>query len=490
MNLFQNVLVVLIGFLLSEMLFSMKLHHQLIDRLVRRGSGGLKTLLAAFLLSSYFLSIVFSHTLVVIAMIPVVNSVLERMKNAPDKRLAGSYLYLSLTFGANAGSLASLSGSPQNLMTLALAEFFNFRGTELVSFLSWFAIGLPATLVLLGTGWCVIFISARASGAFSLPMDRHEFSGPERISRRSVFLLVFNISVVVILTVIQFVFRPEPSYYSLNIVDLCFLGYGAAAVFFAFILPVKDFSAGSFLRNTIQLLLVIMGFPLIFFHRLALELHRRTGAPPEYVAGFCGHALRSYADVVWKSIFREPFPGFDTRNGNARLSANLIVRDIPYIGLSIVFLIGAVLFFLVGAPVNLMVSASTGLPATWVRNALGIAMSLSADARWLNLFFLVILVMFASELLSNTALILIFAPLASLYSSQAGFSSLVLLLAVTIAASSAVMTPFATMANTLSYTGIEHISLKRVVIPGFFMNLASAGLTTITFLLLSKLLPP
>jgi sodium-dependent dicarboxylate transporter 2/3/5 len=105
-----------------------------------------------------------------------------------------------------------------------------------------------------------------------------------------------------------------------------------------------------------------------------------------------------------------------------------------------------------------------------------------------QLLSLIIVIIFSSELLSNTALIVMFTPLAGALALQTSLLPIIMLLTITIAASSVFMTPVATAANTLAYGGIEHVSLKKILIPGFFMNLIAALLTALFFSLLSLLM--
>ena len=69
MNLLQNSVIILTGFLLSEMLVSAGMHQRLIELLLRHSGKNLNALLTAILLISYTLSIFISHTIVVISMI-------------------------------------------------------------------------------------------------------------------------------------------------------------------------------------------------------------------------------------------------------------------------------------------------------------------------------------------------------------------------------------------------------------------------------------
>jgi sodium-dependent dicarboxylate transporter 2/3/5 len=166
MNLLQNSVMILTGFLLSEMLVAARMHQRLIELLLRHSGKNLSALLTAILLISYTLSIFISHTIVVIAMIPVINRLLSLVQQKDERRIAASLLYLALTFGSNSGGMASLTGSPQNILAIALTELFTFEGRNLITFFSWLGAGVPATLNLLFFGRTIILFTAKP---FSIP---------------------------------------------------------------------------------------------------------------------------------------------------------------------------------------------------------------------------------------------------------------------------------------------------------------------------------
>lgn len=174
-------------------------------------------------------------------------------------------------------------------------------------------------------------------------------------------------------------------------------------------------------------------------------------------------------------------------NANSTLSINLIMKDLPCFGIFLLVVVGMILFALLKAGDNPTTPEVDGYLLTLAKTTILDAMKPLGN-HFLQLLCLIIVIIFSSELLSNTALILMFTPLASALALQASLSPIIMLLTITIAASSAFMTPVATAANTLAFGSIEHVSLKMILIPGFFMNLIAALLTALLFSLLSLLM--
>ncbi len=485
MNLLQNSVIILTGFLLSEMLVAARVHHRLIELLLRHTGKNLSALLTAILLISYTLSIFISHTIVVISMIPVINHLLSLVELRDEKRIAASLLYLALTFGSNCGGMASLTGSPQNLLAIALAELFKFEDRHLITFFSWLAAGVPATLILLFFGWAIILFSAKP---FSIPSIFSQSSDtPTILPNKPLLFLISNLLLISTLTAMQFFFKPAPILFGMNRIDLCFLLYGIIFLFVAFIIPKKRLSLEAFLMNTLFLLLNLTGFPLIFISRLCREVESRMRIPLNRFYRVIERFLQRLFDHIWYHFFREPITNLDKPNPDSFLSINLIMKDLPCFGIFLLVVVGMILFALLKAWDNPATPEVDGYLLTLAKSTILNAMKPFGN-HFLQLLSLIIVIIFSSELLSNTALILMFTPLANAFALQTSLSPIIMLLTITIAASSAFMTPVATAANTLAFGGIEHVSLKMILIPGFFMNLIAALLTASLFSLLSLLM--
>lgn len=485
MNLLQNSIIILTGFLLSEMLVAARMHHRLIHFLLRHSGNNLGTLLTAILLISYTLSIFISHTIVLISMIPIINRMLSLVEHNDERRVAASLFYLALTFGSNTGGMASLTGSPQNMLAITLAEFFTFEGRNIISFFSWLGVGVPATLILLFWGWVIILVTAKP---FCIPSLFSESSDKLAVfPHKALLFLTGNLLLISTLSALQFLYTPTPIFFTLNTIDLGFLLYGTAFLFVALILPKTKISLRALFMNTIFLLLHLFLFPLIFISRLCRELESRMGVPMKNSYGAIDNLILQIVQRVWTRCFREPIANLDSTHANSMLSINLIMKDLPYFGIFLLSIVGMILFALLKgwdnpATPELDISLLTLTKSTILKAIPPVS------NHFLQLLFLIIVIIFSSELLSNTALILIFTPLSSDLALLTSLSPIMMLLTITIAASSAFMTPVATAANTLAFGGIEHVSLKMILLPGLFMNLVAALWTALLFSLLTGLL--
>ncbi len=109
--------------------------------------------------------------------------------------------------------------------------------------------------------------------------------------------------------------------------------------------------------------------------------------------------------------------------------------------------------------------------ADWAESIIPTGLSLFA------LFFLIALATsFSTEMLSNTAVQLSFFVITIPLAQTLGFSALAMLMIVTLSSTSAFMSPIATGVNGLAFGGVKGVSFSRMLVVGFFMNIAGAGL--------------
>ena len=79
---------------------------------------------------------------------------------------------------------------------------------------------------------------------------------------------------------------------------------------------------------------------------------------------------------------------------------------------------------------------------------------------------------FSTEVLSNTAVQISFFVVALPLAAALDFSALAILIIITLASTSAFMSPIATGVNGLAFGGVKGVSLNWMLLVGFFMNIA------------------
>ena len=146
------------GFIVALAMERWKLH-QRIALLVLRFSGDRPAfLIGGFMTVSAFLSMWVSNTATTLMMLPIAVSVVATVKsgrvgNTQVESILPKALMLSLAYGASAGGMATLVGTPPNAFFAGFVK--ETYGIE-VGFLDWMAVGLPISILMLIMIWLML----------------------------------------------------------------------------------------------------------------------------------------------------------------------------------------------------------------------------------------------------------------------------------------------------------------------------------------------
>ena len=482
MNWLQNIIILIIGFLLSQILIAARTHHRLIEYLLghsRTTTGGLLT---ATLFLSYGLSIFFSNTVVVLAMLPVVRKLMAVFKNVKNRKKLAALFYCALIFGANTGGMASMTGSPLNIAAAGFADFQSFPGTEHLTFFSWLMAGVPLTFVLILAGRWLLLTNTPADLEPSVPLALHRAGS--FLPKKPLLFFIGNVVLIFVLSAAQFLFTPGSLVSGLNIIDLSFIMYLLIILFFSFIFPRKVATARNTVKNIFFLLLFLAAFPVILASKTLEQLEKRLHVPSRKVYTALDRFLLNMINFFWKNLFGETFSSLSIYNFNSVLSINRIILEIPWFGLLLMSFSALLLLLIISIGDNPATPDIDGWIFTLFKNFSSWITS-SSNNPALLFGIIGISTIFATEIFNNTTVLFVLSP--AILAVQPAFPSeqLLLLLLVTVAASGAFMSPVATPVNELAFGGLEKVSIKTVLRLGFFMNLIAAALMTAGFLLLS-----
>jgi solute carrier family 13 (sodium-dependent dicarboxylate transporter), member 2/3/5 len=124
------------------------------------------------------------------------------------------------------------------------------------------------------------------------------------------------------------------------------------------------------------------------------------------------------------------------------------------------------------------ISLANGLENAGLMKQLGEWLSQFAVDQFILLLIVTLVTMFLSEVMSNVAQVIVFAPVVSSLADAIGMNPLVLGIAMTLAASCASMLPMGTPPNAIVFAS-GHIKLKQMLKAGFVMNIIAAILITL-----------
>lgn len=139
------------GFMIAIAMEKWNLHKRIALTIVKYTGTDANSIIFGFMLSTYFLSMWLSNTATAVMMLPIGISIInlcinESNCNTKSARNFAICMMLGIAYGANIGGIATLIGTPPNLVLLAyIKEMYNYE----ISFAKWLLFGLPFSFMLL-----------------------------------------------------------------------------------------------------------------------------------------------------------------------------------------------------------------------------------------------------------------------------------------------------------------------------------------------------
>ena len=155
------------GFVLALALEKTGLHYRIALWILRKTGTKDHQLLVGFMLATAFMSMWISNTATAIMMLPIASSVIAILEPQQREKLARPIL-LSVAWAANIGGMATLIGTPPNMI---FAGFMSEQLNRQIGFVEWLPVGLSASVLL---GSIAYFILRRGLGQNELSPAEEE----------------------------------------------------------------------------------------------------------------------------------------------------------------------------------------------------------------------------------------------------------------------------------------------------------------------------
>lgn len=479
MSWLQNSIAVVISFLIARIMIDADIHRSYVQHLLKKSRSDFSSFITGILFTSYFFSIFFSNTVVVISMIPVIKIILDGMEDPLERQRVSTPVILAMIYGANIGGMASLTGCPLNIVFSGFIEINKVPGRENVTFFSWLLLGIPATLVMIALSRVVLKLGEKGMTMESRITILEKTPEPKTVKKYTLFFIV-NMVILVILTAVQFMLKPRGLLFGLNAVDILMTVYLLGFLFFSFIFPRGKRTFTSYKKNLLHFLLFVILFVPIGLVELAKDIISRFRLKGMRVVKKADLRLLAFFNRVWSFFFKEKRKSLKSKNPYTFVSLNRLEYDLPFFGLLFMGVVLLAVFFIVTLGDNPATGKLDGYVLTFFEN-FSVKFIPSGDHVFLFLLAVVMVSIFFTEIVNNTAVVLIMFPLVLKMISTLPFNPLFALLAVTTAASGAFMTPIATPVNAISFAGFKGVSLKKMLVLGVVLNILCGLWITVLF---------
>jgi len=143
------------GFVLAIAIERWNLHRRIALTIINLMGAGISRIILGFMVATAVLSMWISNTATSVMMLPIGMAIVQQLKDNPateenETLLFGKSLMLAIAYAASIGGVATLIGTPPNLVLAGVLE--EIYGIEL-SFVEWMKFGLPISLIMLTACW-------------------------------------------------------------------------------------------------------------------------------------------------------------------------------------------------------------------------------------------------------------------------------------------------------------------------------------------------
>ncbi|MBK8555440.1 MAG: DASS family sodium-coupled anion symporter [Lewinellaceae bacterium] len=143
------------GFILAIAIERWNLHKRLALNIIHLIGTNVNSIVLGFMVATAFLSMWISNTASAVMMLPIGMAIIKQLKDNPDtiedeNRVFGKVLMLGIAYSASIGGIATLIGTPPNLVLAGIVR--ELYGID-ISFSKWLMFGLPISTLLLLVCW-------------------------------------------------------------------------------------------------------------------------------------------------------------------------------------------------------------------------------------------------------------------------------------------------------------------------------------------------
>ncbi len=143
------------GFIIAIGIEKYHLHKRIAMMIIKFIGSNVKMIIMGFMIATAFLSMWISNTATAVMLLPVGMAIVLQLKDDPstpenETQMFGQALMLAIAYSASIGGMATLIGTPPNLV---LAGVVKETLGETITFSQWFIFGFPLVVILLSITW-------------------------------------------------------------------------------------------------------------------------------------------------------------------------------------------------------------------------------------------------------------------------------------------------------------------------------------------------
>lgn len=167
------------GFIIAIAIEKWNLHKRIALNIINLIGSNINRIILGFMVATAFLSMWISNTATSVMMLPIGIAIITQLKDNPatkkdENLIFGKALMLAIAYSASIGGIATLIGTPPNLVLAGIvSETYGYE----ITFSQWFIFGFPISVLLL-------FICWKYLTSFAFSFNQKEFPGGKKEIKR------------------------------------------------------------------------------------------------------------------------------------------------------------------------------------------------------------------------------------------------------------------------------------------------------------------
>ncbi len=138
------------GFMIAVAIEKWGLHRRIALNTILHTGTNSRHIILGFMIATAFVSMWISNTATAVMMLPIGMAIISQLSHDQRPKEFSKALMLSIAYAASIGGMATLIGTPTNLVFAGIVR--ETYQTE-ITFLQWMVVGLPVSIVLLVISW-------------------------------------------------------------------------------------------------------------------------------------------------------------------------------------------------------------------------------------------------------------------------------------------------------------------------------------------------
>ncbi len=169
------------GFLVALAMERWDLHRRIALKILMFFGVEAKRILLGFMVATAFLSMWISNTATAMMMVPIALAVIVNLENLTTPESVRPFsiaIFLGIAYSATIGGIATLVGTPPNLVLARLIQIL-FPAIPEINFVTWMIFALPLSLIFLTVTWFILK-SRYCTHSEAIKIDAGTFAGQLR----------------------------------------------------------------------------------------------------------------------------------------------------------------------------------------------------------------------------------------------------------------------------------------------------------------------